>query len=121
MDEAVELGKRGEELALGYLKGLGYIILEKNWRTARYEIDIIARDGSTLVIVEVKTRSGNYFAEPEFSVTRQKQKNLIRAANSYVYRKNVTDEVRFDIISILPGKEKPRINHLKDAFYATLR
>jgi len=121
MVETMDLGKRGEELALNYLKGLGYIILERNWRTARYEVDIIARDGHTLVIVEVKTRSGNYFGEPEFSVTRQKQKNLVMAANSYVFRKNVADEVRFDIISILPGKNKPRINHLKDAFYATLR
>jgi putative endonuclease len=83
-----ELGKNGEELAVRHLKSNGYEILETNWRKGSLEVDIIARKGNTLVIAEVKTRSTNYFGEPEEFVTRAKQKNLIKAANSYILQNN---------------------------------
>ena len=75
-------GKQGEELAVAYLREKGYTILDTNFRAGRNEIDIVAREGDMLVIVEVKSRRSNYFAEPEYSVTKDKQKALIRAANS---------------------------------------
>ena len=121
MAEHNELGKKGEELAVSYLRKKGYTILETNFRAGRNEIDIIARDGNTLVIVEVKSRHSNYFTEPEYAVTLEKQKALIRAANSYIYRKNIQDETRFDIIAIVLNNEEAHINHLEDAFYPTLR
>jgi putative endonuclease len=120
MAEHIELGRQGEEIALRFLRGKNYRILETNWRLGKNEIDIIARDGRYLVIVEVKTRSSNFFAEPESSVTRDKQRTLIRAANAYVRYKNINDEVRFDIIGILVGEGKEEINHIEDAFYPTL-
>jgi putative endonuclease len=121
MSESNELGKQGEEIAVTYLLKLGYIILDKNWRAGRNEIDIIARDKDFLVIIEVKARSKGGFAEPEEAVTRDKQQSLIRAANSYIFRKNIMWDTRFDIISIIHNKEETRINHLKDAFYPRLR
>jgi putative endonuclease len=119
MKDHIELGKAGEALAMAHLEGKGYRILEKNWRWGREEIDIIARDGSFIVIVEVKTRASDFFAEPEASVTKSKQRILIRAANAYVNNRRQSGEVRFDIISILLRPEGHELNHIVDAFYAT--
>ncbi len=115
-----ELGKAGEDMAAEYLKKKGYRILERNWRFGRNEIDIVARDGNIVVIAEVKTRSSSFFAEPETAVTRDKQRILVRSANAYVRYNRINLEVRFDVIAILfsPGGEQ--INHIEDAFYATL-
>lgn len=121
MAEHNELGKKGEEIALEHLRKLGYIILEKNWRAGHNELDIIARDKEFLVIVEVKSRQNSNFAEPEEAVTRDKQNALIRAANAYIYKKNISLEARFDIISIVHNPRETRINHIKDAFYPRLR
>jgi putative endonuclease len=121
MKDNNELGKRGEEIAVAHLEGKGYRILERNWRWGKQEIDIIARDGNFLVIVEVKTRSSNVFAEPEASVTKQKQRTLVQAANAFVNYRRQRGEVRFDIISILIRQEKEEINHIMDAFYVTFR
>ena len=121
MSEANELGKQGEEIATTYLLRQGYIILDKNWRAGRNEIDLIAKDKDYLVIFEVKSRSKDAFGEPEEAVTRDKQMALIRAANAYIFKHNISLETRFDIISIIHNKNETRINHLKDAFYPRLR
>jgi putative endonuclease len=121
MAEHNELGKQGEEIATTYLLKQGYKILDLNWRAGRNEIDIIARDKDFLVVIEVKSRSSDTFTEPEEAVTREKQQALIRAANAYIYRKNINLETRFDIISIIHNKNETRVNHLKDAFYPRLR
>jgi putative endonuclease len=120
MAEHNDLGKKGEEIAAGYLEKKGYQILEKNWRQWKNEIDVIAMDGKYLVIIEVKTRQSNYFGEPETAVTRDKQRALIRAANAYVRYKNINSEVRFDILSIIVSKSSEHIHHIVDAFYPTL-
>jgi len=120
MAEHNDLGKKGEELAAGYLEKKGYRIVEKNWRQWRHEIDVVAMDGKCLVIVEVKTRQSNFFGEPEMAVTRDKQKALIRAANAYIRYKNIECEVRFDILSVIISKTGEQIHHIEDAFYPTL-
>jgi putative endonuclease len=120
MAEHNDLGKKGEELAAGYLEKKGYRIVEKNWRQWRNEIDVVAMDGKCLVIVEVKTRQSNFFGEPEMAVTRDKQKTLIRAANAYIRYKNIDCEVRFDILSVIITKTGEQIHHIEDAFYPTL-
>jgi putative endonuclease len=119
MKDHLELGKAGEILALAHLTEKGYLILEKNWKWGREEIDIIARDGNFIVIVEVKTRASNFFAEPEANVTKSKQRILVRAANAFVNYRRQSGEVRFDIISILIRPEGNELNHIIDAFYAT--
>lgn len=120
MAEHNELGKSGEQIALDYLKGKGYKILETNWHAGKFEIDIIASTGKQLVVAEVKTRTSNRLQEPEAAVTRDKQRMLVKAADVYVQRHNIDLEVRFDIISIVIAKDKFLINHFEDAFYPTL-
>jgi putative endonuclease len=117
----IELGKKGEEIACEYLKKQGYRIRDTNWRFARYEVDLIAEQNGILVFAEVKTRSSNNIAEPEASVTREKQRHLISAANAYIRFKKLGMEVRFDIISILVNGETHQLTHIPDAFYAMLR
>ena len=120
MKDHIELGKKGEDIAVALFEGKGYRILERNWRWGKEEIDIIARDGNFVVIAEVKTRSSNVFAEPEASVTKHKQRILVRAANAYVNYRRLRGEVRFDIITVLVRPEGEEINHIVDAFFATL-
>ena len=111
-----ELGKIGEELAAQFLIDKGYEILEKNWRNRHKEIDIIAKDGDELVIVEVKTRQNDEHGDPDLAVTRQKQTRLIYAANAYLFTYNMDINTRFDIISIVFKDGEPLIDHIKDAF-----
>ena len=116
MAEHNDLGKMGEVLAVNYLIGKGYEILERNWRNKHKEIDIVAKDCGTLVIVEVKTRQSDGFGEPDMAVTRQKQKCLVYAANAYVFSKRLDLDIRFDIISIVFNQGNPIIDHIEDAF-----
>jgi putative endonuclease len=121
MIEPHELGKIGEELAVEYLTDNGYQILERNWRSGHKEIDIIALDDTTLVVVEVKTRKSDDYGEPDIAVGITKQKMLIWAADAYVRYKNLNVDVRFDIISIVISDEEPEIEHIEDAFVCTSR
>lgn len=118
--ERQELGKRGEEIACRYLKDKGYKIRERNWKLGRNEIDLIAQDGDYIVIVEVKTRTSNIVAEPETSVTREKQRILVRAANAYIRYFRIPKEVRFDIVAILLDGGNETVKHIPDAFYPML-
>ncbi|MBR1991756.1 MAG: YraN family protein [Bacteroidales bacterium] len=111
-----ETGQAGENLAQTYLLKQGYRILETNWRFGHLEVDIIALDNQTIVFVEVKTRGSSAFGQPSLAVNLQKQRNIIRAANSYVTRHNYPYEVRFDIISIVKNNEGNTLEHLKDAY-----
>ena len=104
-----DFGKLGEELAVNYLIGKGYEILERNWRNIHKEIDIIAKDGTDLVIVEVKTRQTDEYGNPDVAVTKKKQRMLIAAANAYITRNNLDIETRFDIISIVFKDDAPVI------------
>jgi len=77
MAEHNEIGKYGENIAFDYLLKNGYKIKERNWRFGKGEIDVIAEENNTIVIVEVKTRSSEYFGDPEESVSRKKQKKIV--------------------------------------------
>lgn len=121
MSEAQDIGKTGETLAAEYLKESGYQILETNWRFGKDEVDLIAREGDYMVFVEVKTRQSSLFGEPEESVNKEKQRFLIRAADVYLTKNNIEIESRFDIVSILIKGNQHKINHIKEAFYPTIR
>ena len=110
MTQHIELGKRGEELAQKMLREKGYEIVETNWRFDKDEIDIVAREGNELIIVEVKTRSTDLYGHPEDAVDQQKENFLIRATESYL-------ETRFDIVAIILNKKETKIHHIIDAFY----
>ena len=88
MAEHNELGKIGEQLAIDYLLKNGYKIRERNYRYLKAEVDIIALKENTLVAVEVKTRTSNYFGNPEDFVTKKKIKLLVSAIDFYVTKKN---------------------------------
>ena len=96
------LGKSGEETIVKYLKKNGYLIIIKNYRCKLGEIDIIAKDGSDLVFIEVKTRSGLSYGSPAEAVNRRKQRQISRAAQYYLAEQQLFDSpARFDVISLL--------------------
>lgn len=106
----------GEDLAVNLLLKKGYTIRERNWRCGHLEVDIIAETDNFLIIVEVKTRKSAVFGEPEVFVDKLKQKRLIRAAMYYAKFKQVTKEIRFDIISVVNSPEMQEIRHIENAF-----
>ncbi|MGC8788045.1 MAG: YraN family protein [Anaerolineae bacterium] len=85
------LGRKGEDLAVHYLQRLGYVVLERNYRSADGEVDIIARDNDRLAFVEVRTRRGTAFGSPEESVTPHKQARLALVARQYLQEKGYLD------------------------------
>ncbi len=118
MAEHISFGKKGEDIAADYLVRKGYAIIERNWRNCHKEIDIIAKDNETLVIVEVKTRRSDMYGSPDEAVSEHKQQLLIAAANAYIEQNNLDCDTRFDIISIiLPKYGEPQIEHIEDAFW----
>ncbi len=112
------LGQRGETIACNYLKQHGYKIVQQNFRCTFGELDIIANDGNTLVIVEVKTRSSNNFGPPAAAVGFKKQSQICRATQIYLADHDTTErDIRFDVVSILIGQNgPPEIELLIDAF-----
>ncbi len=122
MDEHLKTGTIGEELACRYLESLGYTIHERNWRYGHKEVDIIAQWGPTLVIAEVKTRSSRSYLKARESVTREKERFLIQAADHYVRLHHLELEVRYDIIALDIASDRTyTIEHILNAFYPTLR
>jgi len=116
MAEHNELGEKGEKLAVDFLIKNNYKILEKNYRYLKAEVDIITLKKGVLAVVEVKTRSTDYFGNPEDFVNPKKIKLLLSAIDYYVVEKDLDVEVRFDIIAIIHQKNETKITHLKDAF-----
>lgn len=112
-----ELGKWGEQRATEYLAQKGYDILERNWFYDKAEIDIIAKDGDTVVMVEVKTRNSAFFGDPQDFVSNSKIKLMVKAANEYIVENDLDVEVRFDIVAILKNKHQEQLEHFEDAFY----
>ena len=100
-DARQELGKNGEDLAVAALERLGDAILARRYRTNHGEIDIIARDGDTLVFVEVKARAGDDCGTAAEAVTRHKQRRLASMASDYLARNDLSDVAcRFDVVAI---------------------
>ncbi|MCF8331852.1 MAG: YraN family protein, partial [Bacteroidales bacterium] len=107
-------------LASEYLAEKGYKILERNWSFGKEEVDIIAEKDDQIVFVEVKTRASAFYGRPEAFIKRQKQRFIIKAANTYIERYNVEKEARFDVIGIIVNSKGKDINHIEDAFAPTL-
>lgn len=118
MAEHNDLGKIGEEKATEYLLSKGYLILNRNWHFGKYELDIVAEKDNILVVVEVKTRRKNFLLHPKDSVNITKIRNTVRAAESYIFKNNIMKETRFDIVSVVVGKnaEDCIVEHIEDAF-----
>jgi putative endonuclease len=114
-----DFGKKAEDLAVEYLQKNGYKILVRNFRFQKAEIDIISEKDNLIIVTEVKARSTDAFILPQEAVTKTKIKLIVSAANHYLEEFNRDQEVRFDIISVLPD-EKGNLNteHIENAFEA---
>lgn len=114
-----DFGKIAEDMAADYLQKNGYKILVRNFRFQKAEIDIIAEKDEQIIIVEVKARSTDFFILPQEAVTKTKIRSIVSAANHYLEEFDRQNEVRFDIISVLPDENKNlTIDHIADAFQA---
>ena len=112
------LGRRGEDLAHRYLRSAGFTVIARNYRPGEdSEVDIVARQGDTIVFVEVKSRTSADFGSPDRAIGAEKQKHIVRAARSYTTRAGIEwSQVRFDTISIV-FTDPPSIVHQQDAFF----
>ena len=115
--EKDDLGKKGEEIAREFLAGKGFRILDTNWHHGHKEIDIVARHGNEIVVVEVKTRLENYAVEPWEAITTSKIRNIVEVADAWLRFNQVDLETRFDVISVVLKKDGSHlIEHFEGAF-----
>jgi putative endonuclease len=112
-----ERGMEGELQAVAYLKREGYEILCRNYRYQRAEIDILAMRLGILVVVEVKTRTDDFYEALSDTVSKTKIARLVRAADFYVRERGLEVEVRFDIIQLTGTPGRYTVTHWEDAFY----
>ena len=121
MAEKNETGKKGEAIACSYLEICGFSILHTNWRFRRFELDIVATNGSELVIVEVKTRSKNCLLDPEKSIDRYKIRRITAAADAYIRKYGIDLPVRFDVLCLIKDEYAYTVEkHFEDAFFAPM-
>ncbi|WP_436416352.1 YraN family protein [Petrimonas sp.] len=111
-----ELGKKGEEEAVKYLKSKDYRIICRNWNFHGYEIDIIAETDEFIVFVEVKTRTTALFGNPEDFVGNARMRRMVDAANHYLIEEDIDKPARFDIIGLVWDGKQFELEHIDDAF-----
>ena len=96
-----ELGLLGEDTAVKALKARGHVIVDRNWRCPAGEVDIVARNDSTWLFVEVRTRTGSAFGTPEESLTRDKQDRMVSVAEHYLADHNLGDvDYQLDLVAV---------------------
>ena len=116
MDSRKQTGRRGEDIAAAYLLEKGYRLIGRNWRCPVGELDIIAEEGSTLVFIEVRTRSSRRYGSAEESITPTKQARLIELAHSYLQEMEISDRPwRIDVVAVQLGPGLPQVNHVENA------
>ena len=115
-----QLGKEGEEIATAHLICKGYKILARNYRSGRAEIDIIASIEDWVVIVEVKTRETDKYGNPEESIGTGKINMLAQGAEDFLLDRDLHNNVRYDVISIIKNQYKTDVHHMVDAFWPGL-
>lgn len=117
MAEHNDLGEKGEEIANDFLRKAGYLILDRNWVWQKAELDIIALHDHHLVIVEVKTRAIQHYADTDDLISNKKLKLIYEAADRYLEIKKILWEVRYDLIVVIFHGDTWTIEHTPDAFY----
>jgi len=121
-DSRKRTGCEGEEEARHFLEAKGYRTVARNFRHNAGEIDLIARDGDTLVFIEVKTKRHQGFGDPESWIGRRKQDRIARVAMGYLHANRLENQdCRFDVVTVdLTGKT-PVVEHIADAFWLSPR
>lgn len=108
------MGSLGEQIATEYLQGIGYSIIDRNWRGNRCELDVIAQDRNCIVFVEVKTRASARFGTPFEAVTPAKLDNMTRAAFAWLAGHRVRHRtIRFDVVGVYLDEAMPRVVHMQ--------
>ncbi|WP_168915317.1 YraN family protein [Microcella flavibacter] len=107
------LGRSGEQLAADHLLGLGYEVIDRNWRCPIGEIDLVARHGSTTVVVEVKTRSGRGYGHPLDAITPVKLARLRRLAGAWVAAHGPVERLRIDAIAVVADRDGVAVEHVR--------
>lgn len=111
------LGKSGEAEAVSFLKGSGYRILAKNYRSKLGEVDIVAKDKETVCFIEVKTRYSDKFGLPQEAISDYKQRQIAKTALIFLKERKLFEKsARFDVVSILYSRGTPKIDLIKNAF-----
>lgn len=111
------LGDAGEQAACNLLRQKGYAVLARNWRFGRLELDIVCRDGSTIVFAEVKTRTRGSLALPGEAVDLRKRKSLFKAARAWLARHDAWDApCRFDVVCVTHSDNSFTAEHIENAF-----
>lgn len=106
MSMSRELGRKYEDMAADYLRNQGFKIIERSYSCQMGEIDIIAYEGQTLAFIEVRARSRTDFGTPAETVGSAKQNRIVKTALNYIKHKNIKpQELRFDVLSIVPQRE----------------
>lgn len=113
-----ELGRRGEDVAAGFLEQQGLVVLSRNWRCRFGELDLVATDADRLVVCEVKTRTGTRFGEPAEAVTDRKVARIRRVTNAWLAAHRMGwVEVRFDVLAVLARPGGPvTVQHYRAVF-----
>jgi putative endonuclease len=115
--ERLALGRLGETLALKKIKSLGYVCVTRNYRCSLGEVDLIARDGDTLVFIEIKTRKGKTLDYAKEAVDARKRRQLSKVALAYMKAHDCCDvKSRFDVVAINLDGDGKEIEVVKDAF-----
>jgi putative endonuclease len=116
-DDRQGLGRRGEQLAGQMLASKGYEIVARNWRCEHGELDLVARDGDCLAIVEVRARRSRALGSPEESITATKQARLVELANAYVYENDWQGDWRIDVVAVEMDRRGRllRLDHYENA------
>ena len=111
------LGKEGEKVAERYLRKKGYRVIERNYRCAAGEVDLIVLDRRVVVFVEVKTRTDHRFGTPLEAVEIRKQKKMIQTAQAFLTQNRLYHrDARFDVVGISWPGGKPMVEHIQNAF-----
>ncbi len=111
-----EKGNKAEQIAAEYLAGKNYRIREKNWRYCHKEIDIIAEKDGKLIIVEVKSRTGEGEEDASEIFSTVKMKNMVDAAEAYIFKENLMMEVQFDFFLVIFNPLGHKVQHIPEAF-----
>jgi len=115
-----KFGRWGEDYACEILQQSGLVVIDRNIRFKFGEIDIIAKDKHILCFIEVRCRLTERFGDPKATVTKNKQMRLIKAANRYLQGLSTVPICRFDVVSIVGFSKFAQVEHIKNAFVATV-
>lgn len=114
--KTINIGRAGEDAALDWLQEHGMTLLERNWRSGHYELDLIMEDSRSIRIVEVKSLSESDGFDPSANMTPEKCRRVVRAARRFIAENPCAKEVIFDVVTVLFNDGRPQITYIPSAF-----